>query len=394
MKGRHLASSFSAATTGLPALVAALVWLLSAAGAGAAEPSISRGASADAPGDSPCGSGYWRLEGAPLTFDEGAAYSDAWTPDLERAARCAKPSLTLCLEVQGHFDKVSFSDATLKAFGSVAAAQQARARGRSASVTAKLRELGVAETQIKESIPLAAPTFRGATVSLRNGCVSPVVEAAQIEAMVRGVAGEMLRADSGVVSEAVASQIERLKASQPSPQPATSHAPEVEVPHVWWGEAGIDASLLGFPSSEEKRRDLSALARLGLGWSRRTLYVRGHGGLLAGSAAEQRLGAELALAAGYRRDDWAVGIRGTGRLTSPGLGDPWLDQSLDLGVEATRCFWSFGQWQGCAYGLVSPLSRHWRRGEINGGQIERIPTLSSYMFRADLGVSVRFSPNL
>ncbi len=337
-----------------------------------------------------CGSGHWRLDGAALKADEGAAYSESWSPDIAAAAQCVRSLPTLCLEVQGHYDEAVFKEATIAAFGGVAAAQHARARGRATSVMAKLREQGVPDAQLKESLPLGTPTFRGATLYLRNDCVSGNVDARQMTTMVQEAAQQLLTADSSIVTQAVSKEIERIEAARPPPaNPGV--APTAESPLHIWGDGGVAAGVLAFPNSDATDHSGDLLIWVGGGMAYRHAYVRAQVGAVVGTAEQQRLGLDGALAIGYALDFWQVGLRASLRSSSYRLSEPKLDQSWDLGAEGSQCLWRLGPWTLCAYEYIAPAGNLRREGEVSHGRVERIPNRTSYLTRLDVGLSIRYA---
>lgn len=127
-----------------------------------------------------CEAGAWRLEGASSSPEEdgSAVYVAEWEPLLDEVAAClAAPALQYaCIEIQGQFDDRTFSSSVVTAFGSLEAAQQARARARANVVQARLEEKGVSPGRLRQRSPGREPTFRGATLTVVPDCLPRPVE--------------------------------------------------------------------------------------------------------------------------------------------------------------------------------------------------------------------------
>jgi hypothetical protein len=296
----------------------------------------------------------------------------------------------LCLEVQGHYDEATFKEATIAAFGGVAAAQHARARGRANSVLSKLTSFGVAEAQLKETLPLSTPTFRGATITLRSDCGNNALDARQMNSLVQDATRELLLRDQSIVAAAVSKEVERLQAERPAPSaPAARMSEGLAI--TAFGDVGAALGMLAFPNSEATDNSGNLMLWLGGGATFRHAYLRAQLATTLGSAAEQRLGVDGALAGGYQQAFWQAGVRLSSRMSSYSFSDPKLDQSWDVGVEGSECLWRVGPVTLCAYQYLAPAGRLHRDGEVNHSQVERIPTRKSYVTRLDIGLVARYA---
>jgi hypothetical protein len=176
-----------------------------------------------------------------------------------------------------------------------------------------------------------------------------------------------------------------------APAVGTTEAPPAAASSVWLG-AGVDQSLLAFPSSKLKASTMALALRLGGGYQTTNRYLRGSLAILSGTAPEEKVGGELALAGGYRRGALQVGGRIDGRITSSSFGDPWVDRSFDVGVESAQCLWRQAALELCLHQFVAPFGWHQRQGAVDSGLLVRIPMQSDYQFRIDVGVELRFDP--
>ncbi len=121
-----------------------------------------------------CSEEKWELKRAPANHksDDDVTYNEDWTPVLEEIAGRLKSEafVRACVVIQGHSDQVSFSPEVAAAFGSVEAAQMARARARSIVVISRFHRLGVPVSMLREMPPSPEPTFRGVSIELIREC--------------------------------------------------------------------------------------------------------------------------------------------------------------------------------------------------------------------------------
>lgn len=323
-----------------------------------------------------CEAGAWRLEGASSSPEEdgSAVYVAEWEPLLDEVAAClAAPALQYaCIEIQGQFDDRTFSSSVVTAFGSLEAAQQARARGRANVVQARLEEKGVSPGRLRQRSPGREPTFRGATLTVVPDCLPRPVE--------------MSDEDRKAIAEARA-----ILANPPT------RVVEVvrEVPR----SSGLDlplhleAGLQGGMGVVGGDASFSSLFHLGLGLEVGRAYARLEGRLAAEREEARRGGEGLRIAGGMALLSWLdVGIVAGVHWSSVGLFEPWLERTLALGVEGRECLLALGEWgRLCLRQSVFPLGDVTRRATIRDGLLETHPETTENYFGAEFGVLVDYS---
>lgn len=352
------------------AIVAALP-LSFAPDAGAEPPPAAEPEIAD-----PCAGGAWNLDGASALPDQGdeTTLPEAWREPLARLATCLnRPKTTrACLAIQGRFDGLGFSPAVVAAFGSISAAQQARARGRASLVLQELAKAGAPAERLRELPPPAEPSFRGVAVTWLSTCLpeSPAL-------------GE---GDRRILDEA-RRIVEARALERSSAMTATAAPPPPERPSPFFLAAAAHASAgFGEPATVVAPGLRGAV---GFRTSRLVLEV-GVGGAVA-SREEQRLAAEVFSSAAYRLRPWLeLGPVAGLRAGAPDPVEPWLERSWFAGVEATECVLPLGGGIDlCLKQAVLPFGGQLARGEVEDGSVVRVPARSHDRTRLEVSVALR-----
>lgn len=329
-----------------------------------------------------CAARSWVLDGAAARpgGDVEADLPEEWRPRLQAIARCLEnpDAARACLVVQGQFDALGFTPGVVATFGSLEAAQQARARGRAARVLGELTAAGAPDTQLREASPLRAPTYRGVSIVWREECLPPPPELGAEDRRVIEEARQLVEAhrveEEGrpVETPGVTSVVESPAPSGPSP---------------FFLEGALHASAgMGDPATV-----IAPGLRVAIGLEAGPIVARaGIGGAVA-ARDEQRLSGEAFLGVAYRLLPWIeLGPVAGGRVGGPDPPESWLERSWFAGAEATECPWSL--WDGvdfCLQQAVLPFGRQVRRGEVEDGRIFRIPAEANDRTRLELSVALR-----
>ncbi len=326
-----------------------------------------------------CAARSWILEGAAAHPDdkESADLPEAWRPQLATMARCLEQpdAARACLAVQGQFDGVAFPPSVVRAFGSLAAAQQARARGRAARVLQEFASAGVPAERLRELTPPSEPTYRGVAIYWQAECLPAPPE---IGAEDRRIIEEARR----LVELHRSQEVERVVASPPPPT-----APAPTGPSPFFLEGAVHASA-GFGEPDDV---VAPGLRAALGLRAGPIVARVGVGGSAATREEQRLAGEAFLAAAYQVLPWLeFGVTAGARAGAPDPAEPWLERSWFAGVEATEC--PFSPWERvglCFQQALLPLGGQQRRGEIEDGEVVRIPPETNDRIRLELSVALR-----
>jgi len=345
---------------------------------------LTQGAAAAEEAVSPCGLPSWILTGASERPEEGtAAFVPAWAPVLDQIAACARePALQrACLVVQGHADQVPFRDVMAAALGSQEAAQVARARGRAFMVLARLQELGLGAARLREGPPVLHSQVRGVEIRVVAGCTGE--GEGQTEAELAALVDRR-------VAEAIAAHQDRADQAPPPPAPAPLDQEEGEGPGAgrFFADGSLDATLLGAKPTTVFAPALQA----GVGWRRGPALARLGAGVAIGTEAAHRMGLDAALTGAWTLGRWELGPQFRYRLASASPGDPWLEQAIALGAQATRCPWGQGDGRRevCLTGAVLPFGLRQVRGTVTAGEPERTAWEARYGVEVLLGMSVRY----
>lgn len=329
-----------------------------------------------------------RLDGASAEYNAADIhFSEQWRPLLLHARDClGRPEhARSCLEVQGQYDERTFERAVTRALGSERAAQLHRARARAEAVLSELHALGVSAERLRHRPPPAAPTYRGASVTLVAGCMP---EPAQAELPAWASSPEALASElkqRGLLSNPEpAPQPSPL--SPPSPAPQPSAAPQSPPPRAFWIEAGAEiGGMLGDPEPF-----VLGGPRVGFGGVGSWLYLHGSVALSLGGLPEQRTGFEYMVAGGVRALPWLeVGALFGHRIASHVPLEPWLSQSWRVGVESAQRLVSSERWSLWLTEAVAPLGARIDRAVVVNGQVFDIDDQRNYALRMDIGLSVR-----
>jgi hypothetical protein len=285
-----------------------------------------------------CQVGAWRVEG---TGAEADSFQPIWQITLEHVASClAEPQLArACVAVRGQVTDASLPPEAVAAFGSLDAARTVRAQGRAGMVSAKLSDLGVGSARVVQLASSGKATYDGASLGLMlEGCSAPA--------------------------------------------PATS---SVEVKPFL--EVGGTGTFLSSSAIDARSPGVFAGAGLRLG----PAFARSSLAYASAERKEQRASADVTFALGLRPAWWiepaAVASFRWGSTTA---GDPWLERSWSLGLEATHCqanLWSVASI--CARAAVLPIGRVWRRGASDPAGLVRVPDEGFGSTRFDFGLMLR-----
>lgn len=296
---------------------------------------------------------------------------------LANLARCLErpDAARACLAVQGQFDTVGFSPAVVRAFGSLDAAQQARARGRAARVLRELASAGVPAERLRELVPPSEPTYRGVAIHLQPECLPAPPELGDDDR-------RMIEEARRLVELHRAREVQAVAATPPPPAP-----PAPAGPSPFFVEGAVHASA-GFGEPDDV---VAPGLRVAVGLRAGPIVARvGAGGAVA-ARAEQRLAGEAFLAGAYPLLPWLeLGATAGARAGAHDPSEPWLERSWFAGVEATQC--PFSPWEDvrlCFHEAVLPLGGQLRRGEIEDGEVVRIPPETDDRTRFELSVSLR-----
>lgn len=341
-----------------------------------------------------CNGGHWKLTGADFTSGIEVTYQQEWTPTLKQVALCLnhKHLKQKCLEIQGQYDDIPFSEEIIAAVGSLETAQSARAMGRATAVVTKLSELGVPINRLQVIAPPIQPSFRGVGLTLIDDCVD-MVDDDYTSLIAKEL--EKLRAEqsekycSKVVVEdlalSIASQLKKHEHTKPIPGPGPMPSK-----HHFWLSAGIDFNLWVVSPTDSPSTFFSSVFRIGAGWQNELLYARLATGASVGIEASQRVGLDMGGAVGYYHQKWLqIGAVGGFRLTTTTPTKPWLEQIWYLGLEGTHCLVEFSGNEVCVREAVGPFGGLLTRAEVVDGQIEQIKDDYRSLLRFDLGVLVR-----
>lgn len=339
----------------------------------ATEPEAAR-AEAAGPADG-CGEGAWRLDGASSSPNEDgtATYVEAWDAVLDEVVAClaAPEAAYACIEIQGQFDDRIFSHAVVTAFGSLEAAQHARARGRANAVQLRLEEKGISPGRLRQRSPGREATFRGAMLRVVPDCLPRPPEMSEEDRRAIAEARAILENPPTRVVEVVR-----------------------EVPG-----SGLDlplyleAGLHGGMGLTEGEASFGSLFHLGLGARMHRAYGRLEGQLATETEQARRGGLGVRLAGGAALLSWLdLGLVAGMQWSSVGLFEPWLERTLLFGLEGRECLLDMGEWgRLCLRQSLYPLGSVARRATLRDGVLETHPETTAGFFGADVGVLVDFS---
>ena len=331
-----------------------------------------------------CGSGSWRLEGAPERSEDDAGFNDAWEAELENIVACLgdEQMQRACVLVQGQYDATPFEGAADRAVGGQSSAQTLRATGRAQRVRAWLYNAGVAPRRIQEVPPPAEASWRGVLVELQLDCLPPsepvVVVAETDPERVREVVVEKMKEEEEKRTE----EREKEKAEAPEPREIDPK----DTPGPWWVGVGTG---LGALSAEGADDVVNWVAGVGVGRTGEHTYMKLGTAFSIGSREGQARGLETSIGLGWHALDWLlVGARVGHRISAAGVSEPWADQVWFGGVEGAQCLALTSTLEGCVEEFMGG-GRWSQRALVVQDRLFFVPTENHQAFLFGLGIGVR-----